>query len=58
MSSRRVSEITIVNETLAIQVKHLESELELSRSQLLAFFSSSEKIDNILGIGKPVIGKV
>ncbi|XP_022897765.1 uncharacterized protein LOC111411473 [Olea europaea var. sylvestris] len=52
MSSRRVSELTIVNETLAIQVKHLESELELSRSQLLAFSSSSEKLDNILGIGK------
>ncbi|XP_022858852.1 uncharacterized protein LOC111379658 [Olea europaea var. sylvestris] len=53
MSSRRVSELTIVNETLAIQVKHLESELELSRSQLLAFSSSSERLDNILGIGKP-----
>ncbi|XP_022873537.1 uncharacterized protein LOC111392418 [Olea europaea var. sylvestris] len=53
MSSRRVSELTIVNETSAIQVKHLESELELSRYQLLAFSSSSEKLDNILGIGKP-----
>ncbi|XP_022876877.1 uncharacterized protein LOC111395093 [Olea europaea var. sylvestris] len=53
MSSRRVSELTIVNETLAIHVKHLESELELSRSQLLAFPSSSKKLDNILGIGKP-----
>ncbi|XP_022846252.1 uncharacterized protein LOC111368991 [Olea europaea var. sylvestris] len=53
MSFRRVSKLTIVNETLAIQVKHLKSELELSRSQLLAFSSSSERLDNILGMGKP-----
>ncbi|XP_022876707.1 uncharacterized protein LOC111394889 [Olea europaea var. sylvestris] len=57
MSSRRVSELTIMNETLAIQVKHLESELELSRSQLLVFSSSSERLDNILGRGKPASDK-
>ncbi|XP_022874147.1 uncharacterized protein LOC111392968 [Olea europaea var. sylvestris] len=34
------------------RVKHLRNELELSRSQILAFFSSSEKLENILGIGK------
>ncbi|XP_022876968.1 uncharacterized protein LOC111395201 [Olea europaea var. sylvestris] len=52
MSSRRVSEPTVENETLTIQIKQLESELKLSRSQILAFSNSSEKLENILRIGK------
>lgn len=42
-SSKRVSEQTVENETLDIQVKNIVSELELSRSQLFVFFSSSKK---------------
>lgn len=42
-SSKRVSELTVENETLDIQVKNIVSELELSRSQLFVFFSSSKK---------------
>ncbi|XP_022883529.1 uncharacterized protein LOC111400347 [Olea europaea var. sylvestris] len=48
-----VSDLTSKNEMSSRRVKHLESELELSRFQLLAFSSSSERLDNILGMGKP-----
>ncbi|CAI9786174.1 unnamed protein product [Fraxinus pennsylvanica] len=56
-SSRRVSELTIEKETLDIQVKNLLCDLEYSKSQLLAFSSGSEKLDNILGMGKPAKNK-
>lgn len=44
--------LTNEKKTLEIQVKNLMSDLEYSNSQLPAFSSSSEKLDNILGMGK------
>ncbi|XP_022899398.1 uncharacterized protein LOC111412707 [Olea europaea var. sylvestris] len=60
--SKKVKELRLEKEQLQARVSDLtgknemsskRSELELSRSQLLAFSSSSEKPNNILGIGKP-----
>ncbi|XP_022866694.1 uncharacterized protein LOC111386456 [Olea europaea var. sylvestris] len=56
-SSRKTSELNAMNETLQIQVVNLMSDLEQSKSQLLAFSSSSSKLDNMLGIGKPAGNK-
>ncbi|CAI9784942.1 unnamed protein product [Fraxinus pennsylvanica] len=54
---RGANELTVEKEILKIQAKNLLSDLEYSKSQLLAFPSASIKLDSILGIGKPASNK-
>ncbi|XP_022862101.1 uncharacterized protein LOC111382383 [Olea europaea var. sylvestris] len=53
-SSKRIGELTAINETLDIQVVNLVSELEHYKPQLLPFNSGLSKLDNMLGIDKPI----
>ncbi|XP_022867631.1 uncharacterized protein LOC111387312 [Olea europaea var. sylvestris] len=48
------SELKCVNEKLEDKVKSLTSELEKSNAHLQTFISGNKKLDNLLGMNKPV----
>ncbi|XP_022843115.1 uncharacterized protein LOC111366633 [Olea europaea var. sylvestris] len=48
------SELKCVNEKLEDKVKSLTSELEKSNAHLQTFISGTKKLDNLLGMNKPV----
>ncbi|XP_022870860.1 uncharacterized protein LOC111390104 [Olea europaea var. sylvestris] len=54
VSSKNLSELKCVNEKLEDRVKTLTCELEKSSTQLQSFVSGTKKLDDLLGMNKPV----